>query len=123
MKVYLAAAYPRRFGMRQYRAELAQHGWAVTARWIDQDFDDDAPAEAELAGFASNNLDDLHAADAAVFFTSDPSTRGGMWVEFGYALAMGKAILVLGPHVNVFTRLVDRVETWPAVIDWLEERT
>lgn len=110
--VYLAAAYPRQFELRGYHAELRELGMRVTASWVDQDFDDDDPDEDELAYYARMDLDQVAAADVAVFFTEQPSTRGGMWTEFGYALASGLRTMVVGPHVNVFTRLAVRYDTW-----------
>jgi nucleoside 2-deoxyribosyltransferase len=112
LAVYLAGAYPRRFELRGYRDDLLKLGMTVTASWIDQDFDDDNPAEDELAAYARMDLDQVAAADAAVFFTAEPSTRGGMWVELGYALASDLRVLVVGPHANVFTRLAVRYDTW-----------
>lgn len=73
------------------------HEWVGTA-------DDEIPVQ-HLARFATEDLEDIDAADVLVCFTEPPRTgpaRGGRHVEMGYALAKGKPIICVGHRENVF---------------------
>lgn len=109
-KVYLAARYSRYLEMQGYRAELEAMGFEVTSRWINGDHQvpEDVHAEARQAErirFATEDYEDLVAANIVVAFAEEPRktlTRGGRHVEFGIALATGKRILAVGWRENVF---------------------
>lgn len=115
MKVYLAAQYARRDELRQYRLALTSLGVTVTSRWLDEKNplhtnmgDDTKEFYIETANI---DIEDIDKADAVVFFSEDPLVgikRGGRHVEFGYSLAKGKPVYVIGPRENVFHYL-DRV--------------
>ena len=69
--------------------------------------------------YALNDVDDVCAADAMVFFT-DPTktiTRGGRHVEFGMAVILETPILVVGDHENIFHHLpgVSHYKNWEQV--------
>lgn len=125
--VYLAARFSRQAEMRDYAAELARHGITVTSRWITgahgESAETDLPYDV-LARCAVDDLGDIAGADAVVLFTDSPSTRGGMWVELGYAIGCGIPVIVCGPPANIFCRLpeVVRVSSWPLVVSWLTDR-
>lgn len=122
MKVYLASRFSRGPELLGYRADLERHGIEVTSRWLLgghewEGTDDDALPVSVGARFAYEDLEDLDAADVVVCFTEEPRsgpTRGGRHVEFGYALATRKDLLVVGPRENVFycVEEVRHRETW-----------
>lgn len=110
MKVYLASRFSRGAELRGYKAELEAQGITVTSRWFMgghewEGTDDDAlPVEAG-ARFAQDDLEDIDAADVIVCFTEEPRSgpsRGGRHVKYGYALAKGMTIIIVGPLENVF---------------------
>ena len=115
MKVYLAAQYARRDELRQYRLALTSLGVTVTSRWLDERNplntnmgDDTTEFYIETANI---DIEDIEKADAVIFFSEDPLVgvkRGGRHVEFGFSLAKGKPVYVIGPRENVFHYL-DRV--------------
>ncbi len=120
--VYLAARYSRRLEIATYRAALEEDGWTVTSRWLlgnHQAENDDLFPGAAAESFAREDLEDVDAAGWFVIFPEAPreptTMRGGAHVEYGYALASGKRILIVGPRANVFHCLahVGRVETFP----------
>jgi len=49
-----------------------------------------------------------------VAFVDQPSTRGGMWTELGYALGRNLPVIVVGRSANIFCALpqVICVATW-----------
>ena len=124
--VYLAARFTRKAEMRQYAEDLDELGIGVTSRWVHAGAhewtgtpDDAIPAGAQL-GFAQDDLDDIDAADMLVIFTDQQGTRGGMWVELGYALGQGMPVLVVGPLANIFCAVADyRVDTWADALAFL----
>lgn len=116
MKVYLAARFSRLPELIEYKYDLETYdGIAVTSRWLlgGHEFvgiPDDEIAIEHQAQFARDDLEDIEAADMVVCFT-EPSrsgpARGGRHVEYGYALARGKDILIVGHRENVFYCLPD----------------
>ena len=123
MKVYLAARFSRLPELLGYRAELEAQGIEVTSRWLLgghewEGTDDDALPQEVGARFAEDDIADINAADAIVCFTEAPRSgpsRGGRHIEAGYALAMGKILLLVGPRENVFYALPEfhHFATWP----------
>lgn len=108
MKIYLASNYSTHPEMRQYAQRLEKAGHVVTSEWINGTHGGDDRAE-----YARIDLRDVDAADALVFFSDSPAgsrTRGGKHVEFGYALARGKKIFIVGPCVNVFNHLPEVIQ-------------
>lgn len=112
MKIYLAARYGRRDQLRELRSFLQAMGHVVTSSWLDSEWKSvgsDAPSHAppgEREKACNQNLVDLDNADCCISFTEDPASadgkRGGRHVEFGYALAKGKRVIVVGYTENVF---------------------
>ena len=96
MKIYFAARWERRDEIR----ELVR-GLPTTSRWLSQEVG------------ASGDLDDIRVADCLCLFTEKgPFPRGGRMVEFGYALALGKRMIVIGPDENIFTGIAERYDTF-----------
>lgn len=106
--IYIAA----KFSMREEARQLAERlvGFVCTSRWIYQDA---KPEEG-----AMRDLEDIEAADVFLLMP-EPSipkdshalakaTSAGRHVEFGYALARGKCIIILGEETNVFQHLVGK---------------
>ena len=107
IKVYLASKYSQKEELRGYAQELESEGITVTSRWITEE-----PASLtnldEKILWARYDLADVARADVLVFFAEDPENqprRGGRHVEFGYALALNKKVLVVGGIENIFHNL------------------
>lgn len=111
-KCYLAGPYSERLTLARYAFELLQDGHAVTSRWLmgAHPYGSD-PKEAQ------NDLDDVQACDTLILF-ADGTSPGGRHVEFGYALARGKTLYVVGEEAgsNLFyTLAAARFRTWEEV--------
>ena len=133
MKIYLAARFSRLQELNWYAGEAEVAGLTVTSRWLRGDHewvgtaDDDIPAD-HLARFATEDLEDLDAADVMVCFTEIPRSapnRGGRHIEAGYAIARRKPVIVVGPIENVFYALpqITRVATWDEALHVLLNTT
>lgn len=126
MRVYLAAAFERQQELRAYREALSARGIEVTSRWLDIEGSSQVDGTAECeedarAVHAQEDLDDVAAADALISFTGT-SGRGGRHVEFGFAVATGKRIMLVGQRENIFHFLpqVEWFEDWPDLLYYLE---
>lgn len=104
MKIYIAAP----FALRGQAAEIAQHlgalGHRVTSRWITDDSETigDEWARKDLADVAEANL--LLAFNPMEWKNIG---TGGRHVELGYALALGKQVVIFGVRSNIFHHLSD----------------
>jgi hypothetical protein len=142
MKIYLATRFSQRERMMEYRTILQASGHEVTSRWLDfiDTLPDEAHYDAEKHGLdgsghvhdpelrqtiAAMDIEDVMRADAIMLFTRHLGRRGGMFVEFGAAIAHRvwqsqlrdvahdmavdrhnfkpvMRLMVIGPRINVF---------------------
>jgi len=126
LSVYLASRFSRLPELNRYRAELEDAGIAVTSRWLLGGHEwvgtpEEAIPRDHLARFATEDLEDIDAADVLVAFVDQPSTRGGLWTELGYAIGRGKPVIVIGQSPNIFTALptLIHVESWASALHLL----
>lgn len=132
-KVYIAAPFASRDGLRDFAAQLVKIGMECTSLWIQTEDDikqgmGAAPtlSHEEITQAARDDLSDVQHADAVVQFTGQaiealhiPGANGpmlhtgGRQVELGYALARGKKVIVVGDPENIFQRtLCTVVPNW-----------
>lgn len=121
MKVYLAAQYHRKEEIRKYADDLRHIGHEVTSSWLEEPH---APTtqlidltDQQHRDYAIQDIVDIVQADSLVFFSvpdTELTVRGGRHVEFGYALARGIPIIVVGPKENIFHYLkgIQHVQNW-----------
>ncbi len=117
MKVYLAALFSRRAEMETIADQIKAAGGEVTARWVYGG--EEGLTRAEIAAL---DLEDVDRADTVVSFTHPRGTMtsgGGRHVEFGYGLAKGKKVVLIGERENVFHDHPS-VEVYPTLESWLE---
>jgi nucleoside 2-deoxyribosyltransferase len=129
--IYLAGPYTSRDKLAEYRSQLIRIGYTVRARWLDGQHEVSVNPQVEAdadpkerARWAREDFQDVTACDILVAFTSAAvgggGTSGGRHAETGYALALGKRVILVGKPENVFHWLteVNRVPDWnEAVIE------
>ncbi len=129
MNIYLAARYSRNAEMRDYRDQIEAAGHKVTSRWIDLhpdvvgDFSESFKPDVlntepeRCAPLGQHDLDDIDRADMVLSFTG-VGGKGGRHVEFGYGLARGKRMLLVGPREHIFHSLsvVEVFASWPQAL-------
>lgn len=98
MTVYIACPYPERDYAIAVMLACEARGLTVTSRWLKK--------PDELADqFAREDLQDVAAADCLLALNppgyADRGT-GGRHVELGYALALGKLVVLVGSKTNIF---------------------
>lgn len=109
MKIYLAGGFARIKEIKEYGRLLTEDGHEVTSTWLREKSDPKSDLTDVSPRFcrdhAKLDIRDIEAADSFGLFTVDPLTptkRGGRHVEFGYALAQGKTLYLIGPYENIF---------------------
>lgn len=100
-KFYIASLFGE-IAETKLKARLIEDtlGWSCTARWVDGG--EEGLSRADIALL---DLEDVDKADTLVLIShprGEPKPGGGRWVEFGYALAKGLRLFVVGPYENVF---------------------
>jgi len=106
IQVYIAAPYSTRDLAISVMQALEAQGFAVTSQWLTGavEAESDAGARMDLADVA--RADVLLALNAADWIERGTG-GGGRHVEFGYALALGIPVVLLGPRSNVFHHLAE----------------
>lgn len=125
MRVYLASRYSRRDEMARFAQYLRRSGVIVTSRWIDERLAldptlNDCTPEHNLR-VARIDLDDIDEADVVIFHSADPlvgTPRGGRHVEFGYAMGVGKRLVVIGGRENIF-HFLPAVQHYATITEFL----
>lgn len=108
MNFYLASRFKTVSTVNKIADQLEALGHGVISTWHRQEalapmpYSDPRYAQ-HASDVANRDLIELIDADALVIYTeSCEQTPGGLWVEFGYALALHKRIFLVGPQINVF---------------------
>lgn len=119
MKIYIASSYSRREEMEVYGHVMERFGHEITSTWV-------YGGETGLTRPQSARLDinDVARADAVMSFTQPygtPVRGGGRHVEFGYGLALGLKMIVIGEKENIFHDL-DGIEVYPKLDEWLTKQ-
>ena len=112
LRVYIAAPYPCRDYAERVMHLLEGHGVDVTSHWL-------KTPGGLTDGYAREDLADVARADLLLALNpKDWAGRGtgGRHIEFGYALALGKPIILVGERSNVFHYL-DTVNVIPDVAE------
>ena len=118
MKIYLAAVWSNRELMQKTARVLTALGHTITSRWLNDEHINGTHAQC-----AQIDLDDIDRAEALMLFSvgprGTPFTGGGRCIEFGYAIAREKILILIGPVENVFHTLpqVTRYDTFQAYLD------
>lgn len=141
MKVYIAAPYAARDHVRAWLTWLLPRtSLEVTSSWLDADHEihagtvDTAPDMPDEYAYQHSMKDcvEIYSADALILlthsfvsqwgFTLAQTTSGGRHIETGYALAIGKPVIVVGEPENIFHRGVCTVvPDFASAIRYLKE--
>jgi len=118
VKIYLAAPFEYQERMKIVRETIHfQPGLQVVSHWLDEPPGQDGAAMAHL------DLSHVRAADVLVLNEEGFKVRGGMHVEFGYALGLNKTVAIVGTPYNIFQKLpqVHQFDNWVDCISWLNK--
>ena len=123
MKIYIAAPWQKRYRAQEIMRLLEAEGHTVTSTWLKQDDALPSTTNDPVAndGYATLDLDDVAQADMLVALNPpdfEYAGTGGRHVEFGYAIALKKRIVLIGQRSNIFHWL-QHVVVYEHVIDFL----
>ena len=128
-RVALIARLGRRPEMREIAKRLETMGHVMCSTWVQADDEDETLSARQKQYAALRNSDDLESAGVAIAFTEHPpmppgSERGGRHVDFGYALAVCKRVIVCGPRENIayWHPKVEQVGSVAELLTLLRER-
>lgn len=116
-KVYMASLFSRREELEALAPLLEKAGHKNNARWVYGGEDG-----LSLEDISKLDLDDVDECDIVLSFTHPRGTKtpgGGRHVEFGYGLARGKRMVLIGPRENVFHN-DPRVEQYDHLVYFIE---
>jgi hypothetical protein len=126
MKVYIAAQFSRLPEMRALIPVFQEHNLFICSRWLQEKCSPNVKLHDLSPKYhgetAEIDIEDVDSCGLFVFFSENPLLgipRGGRHVEFGYALAKGKRIAVIGPYENTFHYL-PQVQHYPSVQEFLD---
>lgn len=132
LRVYLAAPYVQKEQMKIYANQLKGLNVVVTSSWLQEPHKPSTQmhelSHEEHLGYAKQDIKDIFAADAMIFFTDPTQTivRAGRHVEFGMVLAMNfmtakkRPIFVVGSDFeNIFHHMpnVYHFDEWELALD------
>ena len=120
MRIYLAASYNEKERIKLLSRQLIDLGLSPVNTWQDEPLGADKDIK-DWPKFADRDLKDVSRCDILVVFTDRPSSTGGYHLETGFALALGKQILVVGKRTNFFHHLPHfaKVSDWKGAKNWL----
>ena len=128
-RIALIARLGRRPEMREIAKRLEKMGHVMCSIWVHCDDEDETLSARQKQYMALLNADNLESAGVAIAFTERPpmppgSERGGRHADFGYALAVCKRVIVVGPRENLpyWDPKVEQVVTVAELLTLLRER-
>lgn len=119
MTFYLAARYRRREELALYARQLKTYGHRILARWLNGHHERSGATIKDFIKWANEDLSDIQKCSMFVIFLG-ANRRGGMHVEYGYALALGKRIAIIGRPNGVFHYLpgIAVYRSWYDFLEW-----
>lgn len=131
MKVYLAAPFSWKTEIKKYRAELERNKITCVSTWLDEECSPNTKLSDISDNYSQNcalvDMNDIDICDVFILFTVSPEkpvVRGGRHFESGYAMALDKELVIVGPKENIFHYLPDvrQFNTWEECREWLKKR-
>ena len=117
-KAYLAAKFGSREELEALSPLFRKYGIDVCARWVFGG--EEGLSRAEIALL---DLEDVARSDLFILWTHERGSKqpgGGRFVEMGYALALKKRVVIVGPRENVFCDHPD-VEAYDNLMDFINQ--
>lgn len=123
MKIYMASRFSNRHILQGWQDDLIAMGHEIVSRWSLRGSDHQIPvglsrqaSDDERNRFAVEDIEDIDRCDCMISLMLEPrnNSRGGRHVEFGYALAKNKRLIIIGPRETVFHHLteVEHFDSW-----------
>jgi nucleoside 2-deoxyribosyltransferase len=132
MEFYIAGRYEQQTELRKIAEEietLGERHWC-TSEWLYSK--ETEPGIKDPDGkyirerteeISKTDLTNIEECDTFILYDDGQLCRGGRNVEFGYALALSKYIVRVGPPSNIFTDAQCHIEfeTWHDCLEWVKK--
>jgi nucleoside 2-deoxyribosyltransferase len=106
LKIYFAAPWSYGPELLPLKDMVQEQGHIITSSWLNIENSTVSKNAHEAADYALQDLRDVDACDMLTLFNpSDHKQSPGRNIEFGYALARGKALAIVGERLGVFQYL------------------
>lgn len=100
MKIYIAGSDQAK--AKELASELAAHGHTVVSSWLEKEFKrTHEHSEAERKAIAEEDAREVASCDCLVLLGGVGLVPGGMYVELGVALGLGKHIIIATNRDNM----------------------
>lgn len=122
MKIYLAGdKKDRALDVHRYLSESCGDDIEFTSTWHHSEYKRTADlTEDERITLAYDNLQKVRQADVLILVAGPEKVPGGKFVETGYALALGKQVVVIGLFENMMLYTADRVDNIYELISYIK---
>lgn len=120
MKIYIASHDQK--AARDVAKRLFENGYEITSRWVEKPFKPTEEwSEPERMQEATEDLMEVRLADVLILLAGPDKYPGGKFVEAGYALGLGRPVIVVGrrenlvlwhPSVQLYPTLADFYWAW-----------
>lgn len=120
MHFYLAGKYQVRPMLQDLQRILVQHGHQIQCRWLSGSHEG-LWTPAVQAGWALEDLEDIQACESLVMIqwpVDEPEPSTGRHIEFGYALAKQKQLMLIGRRTSVF-HFLPEIQRYETITDFL----
>ncbi|MCI0526072.1 MAG: hypothetical protein L0Y56_01280 [Nitrospira sp.] len=111
MKVYISGSFSRQKELREIAQSLQALGFSITSTWLNEGTRPlHMTSEEWRKALAIKDLADLAEADCIIMEEFKPTTHGGRYVEWGFALAYDDKLKILVQPMTtkgVFQMLAD----------------
>lgn len=120
IKFYISQSLKRKQTAIDLKKRLDDNGYIVHSEWIDTEIDEQDPIGNIFLcqRYAKIDLEDIDKADIFVYFSEGCSY--GKNIEFGYALAKGIPIVIIGSHTSVFHYTDSVIGVFPTEHEFFE---
>lgn len=118
MKIYIAHNFAARDYLMDTVRGLEEHGHECTSTWI---WDDSHILGMNEEQSALKDLEDIDRADTLILFIDQywERMRKGEYFEFGYAVAKGKRVILIGKDTSCIFCHLPQLERFEYLCDFL----
>lgn len=106
MKIYFASKLSHAKYFKRIRDEWAVDGIDINSRWLDQatlELDGPQLSSHDFHIFWLVDEEDVRQADALILYAEPADKLRGALIEAGFAIALGKLVIVIGDHPDFGT--------------------
>ena len=120
-KVYMCGPFGKKAELKKWGEYLEQAcGVEIVSRWLNGSHgSDQSVSPFYLCQVAYDDIEDIERCDIVVAMIGQGGVSGGRHWECGYAQALGKLIILVGQHENIFHHTCSQCATIELAADMI----